>query len=122
MNKGFTLCREALDKQNGDFTYGLKTLGKILMMKIGGSMGPLYGKFFLSIGKALEGVGEIGRDEFGQALRAALDAVPGRKVVIVDACYSGSLAEVNAASTDSAAGGTMDDFNASEELNIEYYD
>ena len=29
MNKGFTLCREALDKQNGDFTYGLKTLGKI---------------------------------------------------------------------------------------------
>ena len=46
------------------------------------------------------------------ALRAALDAVPGRKVVIVDACYSGSLAEVNAASTDSAAGGTMDDFNA----------
>ena len=31
MNKGFTLCREALDKQNGDFTYGLKTLGKTLM-------------------------------------------------------------------------------------------
>ena len=75
MNKGFTLCREALDKQNGDFTYGLKTLGTILMMKIGGSMGPLYGKFFLSIGKALEGVDEIGRDEFGQALRAALDAI-----------------------------------------------
>ena len=45
------------------------------MMKIGGSMGPLYGKFFLSIGKALEGVGEIGRDDFGQALRAALDAI-----------------------------------------------
>ena len=38
-------------------------------------MGPLYGKFFLSIGKALEGVDEIGRDEFGQALRAALDAI-----------------------------------------------
>ena len=71
MNKGFTLCREALDKQPGDFTYGLKTLGKILMMKIGGSMGPLYGKFFLSIGKALDGVAEIGRDEFGQALKAA---------------------------------------------------
>ena len=75
MNKGFTLCREALDQQSGDLTYGLKTLGKILMMKIGGSMGPLYGKFFLSIGKALEGVDEIGRDAFGNALGAALDAI-----------------------------------------------
>ena len=75
MNKGFTLCREALDKQPGDFTYSLKTLGKILMMKIGGSMGPLYGKFFLSMGKALEGVAEIGRDEFGQALKASLDSI-----------------------------------------------
>ena len=75
MNKGFTLCREALDKQPGDLTYGLKTLGKILMMKIGGSMGPLYGKFFLSIGKALDGVAEIGKDEFGAALNAALDAI-----------------------------------------------
>ena len=75
MNKGFTLCREALDKQSGDFAYSLKTLGKILMMKIGGSMGPLYGKFFLSMGKALEGVEEIGRDEFGAALKASLDAI-----------------------------------------------
>jgi dihydroxyacetone kinase len=38
-------------------------------------MGPLYGKFFLSIGQTLDGVEEIGRDEFGQALRAALDAI-----------------------------------------------
>ena len=75
MNKGFTLCREALDKQPGDFSYGLKTLGKILMMKIGGSMGPLYGKFFLSFGKALEAHARIGCDEFGQALKAALDAI-----------------------------------------------
>ena len=44
-------------------------------MKIGGSMGPLYGKFFLSIGKALDGVPEIGKEEFGAALNAALDAI-----------------------------------------------
>jgi len=75
MNKGFTLCREALDKQPGDLAYSLKTLGKILMMKIGGSMGPLYGKFFLSMGKALEGAEGVGRDEFGQALRASLDSI-----------------------------------------------
>ena len=75
MNKGFTLCREALDKQPGDFTYGLKTLGKILMMKIGGSMGPLYGKFFLSMGKAFDGTAEIGVEEFGAGLKASLDAI-----------------------------------------------
>ena len=75
MNKVFTMCREALDKQPGDFAYSLKTLGKILMMKIGGSMGPLYGKFFMSVGKAVEGAAEIGRDEFGQALASALDAI-----------------------------------------------
>ena len=38
-------------------------------------MGPLYGKFFLSIGKALDGVPEIGKEEFGTALDAALEAI-----------------------------------------------
>lgn len=75
MNKGFTLCREALDKQSGNLSYSLKTLGKILMMKIGGSMGPLYGKFFISIGKALEDKSEIGKDEFLLALQSALSAI-----------------------------------------------
>ena len=70
MNKGFTLCREALDKQNGNASYGFKTLGKILMMKIGGSMGPLYGKFFMAVGKSLEDKEEIGKAEFAAALKA----------------------------------------------------
>ena len=72
MNKGFTLCREALDKQNGNASYGFKTLGKILMMKIGGSMGPLYGKFFMAVGKSLEDKEDIGKAEFAAALKAAL--------------------------------------------------
>lgn len=75
MNKGFTLCREALDKQGGDLSYGLKTLGKILMMKIGGSMGPLYGKFFIAIGKSLEEHEDIGSGEFSAAISAALDSI-----------------------------------------------
>lgn len=75
MNKGFTLCREALDKQPGGMAYGLQTLGKILMLKIGGSMGPLYGKFFLGMGKSLDGKEMIGSEDFLEALRAALDAV-----------------------------------------------
>ena len=104
MNKGFTMCREALDKQPGDLAYSLKTLGKILMMKIGGSMGPLYGKFFMSMGKSLEGVPEIGSDSFGGALKAALDAIHaispaqvGDKTLMdvlipAEAAYSGAVA------------------------------
>lgn len=75
MNKGFTMCREELDKNPGDFSYSLKVLAKILMMKIGGSMGPLYGKFFKAIGVALEGKEEIGIVEMGEALKAAIDAI-----------------------------------------------
>ena len=75
MNKGFTMCREELDKNPGDLAYGLKVLAKILMMKIGGSMGPLYGKFFKAIGVSLEGQEEIGINEMGEALNAAVDAI-----------------------------------------------
>lgn len=75
MNKGFSMCREELDKSPGDLAYGLKTLSKILMMKIGGSMGPLYGKFFKAIGVALDGKVEIGINEMGEALKAAVEAI-----------------------------------------------
>jgi phosphoenolpyruvate---glycerone phosphotransferase subunit DhaL len=75
MNKGFTMCREELDKNPGDLSYSLKVLAKILMMKIGGSMGPLYGKFFKAIGVSLEGKEEIGIIEMGEALKAAVEAI-----------------------------------------------
>jgi len=75
MNKGFTMCREELNKMPGDFAYSLKILAKILIMKIGGSMGPLYGKFFKAMAMSLEGKEEIGINEFGSALKAAVEAI-----------------------------------------------
>jgi phosphoenolpyruvate---glycerone phosphotransferase subunit DhaL len=75
MNKGFTMCAEELEKNPGDLSYSLKVLAKILMMKIGGSMGPLYGKFFKAIGVALEGKEVIGISEMGEALKAAVDSI-----------------------------------------------
>ncbi|NMD01994.1 MAG: dihydroxyacetone kinase subunit L [Bacteroidales bacterium] len=75
MNKGFTMCREELDKNPGDISYSLKILAKILIMKIGGSMGQLYGKFFKAIGVALEGKEEIGIIEMGIALNAGVEAI-----------------------------------------------
>ncbi len=73
MNKGFTLCREALDASPGDLVYALNTLSKILLMKIGGSMGPLYGKFFKAIAKTFEGKSEITKEDFALALRAIVN-------------------------------------------------
>jgi dihydroxyacetone kinase-like protein len=75
MNKGFTMCREELDKNPGDLAHSLKTLAKILIMKIGGSMGPLYGKFFKALGLSLEGKEIIGIADLGEALKAAVDAI-----------------------------------------------
>jgi dihydroxyacetone kinase-like protein len=75
MNKGFTLCAEALQAQPGDLTHSLGTLSKILMLKIGGSMGPLYGMFFKAMAGASAGVEMLDAATFGRMLAAARDAI-----------------------------------------------
>lgn len=93
MNKGFTMTREALEKDPGDMSHGLLTLAKVLMMRIGGSMGPLYGKTFKVIGKTLADQEEIDAELFGKALLAAkesMSALSPAKVgdkTLVDALY-----------------------------------
>ncbi len=75
MNKGFAMTREVLDKDPGDLSHGLLTLAKILMMRIGGSMGPLYGKIFKTMGKSLSGHEEIDAALFGSALNGIRDSL-----------------------------------------------
>jgi dihydroxyacetone kinase-like protein len=89
MNKGFTLCREELLANSGNLTHGLKTLSKILVMKIGGSMGPLYGTFFKSLAEACDGVESIDMAVFGRMLSSGRvgiqkisDAKPGDKTLM----------------------------------------
>jgi dihydroxyacetone kinase-like protein len=93
MNKGFTKTREALDKDPGDFSHGLLTLAKILMMRIGGSMGPLYGKIFKTMGKTFAGHAEIDATLFNEALqgvKTGMQVLSQAKVgdkTLVDALY-----------------------------------
>jgi dihydroxyacetone kinase-like protein len=89
MNKGFTLCGEELLAHPGDLSQGLKTLARILVMKIGGSMGPLYGTFFKSMAAACEGADVIDAEVFGRMLSAGRegiqkisDAKPGDKTLM----------------------------------------
>ncbi len=75
MNKGFTLCAEQLAREPGDFTHALTVLSKILLMKIGGSMGPLYGVFFKAWATATQGVTSIDAPTFGRMLRGTREAI-----------------------------------------------
>jgi dihydroxyacetone kinase-like protein len=68
MNKGFTLTREALDGEPGNMSHGLNTLARILMTRIGGSMGPLYGKIFKTMGKTFADHEQIDAVLFGESL------------------------------------------------------
>lgn len=54
MNKGFTMCQEQIKDQNFYFSDALNRLGRILLMEIGGSMGPLYGTFFRTMAKSIK--------------------------------------------------------------------
>lgn len=106
MNKGFQLCKAELKKNPGDLAHSAKVLSKILMMKIGGSMGPLYGKMFRGFATELEGKNQIGIEEFGNALNAMLTSVqsispaqPGDKT-LVDTLHPAVLAYRKAAAED----------------------
>ena len=72
MNKGFQMCKAELEQNPGDLAHSAKVLSKVLMMKIGGSMGPLYGKLYRGFAKELDGKEEIGIAEMGAALEGML--------------------------------------------------
>ncbi|MFI3248709.1 MAG: dihydroxyacetone kinase subunit DhaL [Rikenellaceae bacterium] len=105
MNKGFQLCKDKLATQPGDLAYSAKTLSKILMMKIGGSMGPLYGKLYGGFAKALEGKEQITKEDMQVALGAMLTSIqsispakPGDKTLLdtltpAIAAYNGAIEE-----------------------------
>jgi phosphoenolpyruvate---glycerone phosphotransferase subunit DhaL len=74
MRKGFLIARDALPGRV-DLSTGLTTLGEVLLTRIGGAMGPLYGSFFTEMGAACRGVERIDEETFGRML------VAGRAVV-----------------------------------------
>lgn len=53
MNKGFTFAQEEIAaKESVNMSEGFMIISNILVSKIGGSMGPLYGSFFRGLGVA----------------------------------------------------------------------
>jgi phosphoenolpyruvate---glycerone phosphotransferase subunit DhaL len=77
MRRGFEAVLAAADELSAkSFGESLKGVGTMLVMKVGGASGPLYGTLFLSLGKSL--ADEVSREQVAQAFAAAIDAVKAR--------------------------------------------
>lgn len=76
MNKGFSMTEERLGSDtNIPLAKALKTLGRVLLMEIGGSMGPLYGTFFIEMSKQCDGKEDIDAQTFANMLKAAIAGI-----------------------------------------------
>ncbi len=77
MSKGFTQCGEALNAMSSppDLAKAFDTLALSLLEGIGGSMGPLYGNFFMAFADTLSGKSDLDAPLFGQALDTAIASV-----------------------------------------------
>ena len=77
MSKGFSQARERVAERPGEASLpgALDDLAMTLLEGIGGSMGPLYGGFFLAFSEALTGQEALNARNFGDALAAGVAAV-----------------------------------------------
>lgn len=76
MTRGFTAVAERLDA-TAPLPALFKNVGMTLISTVGGASGPLYGTFFLRLGKALPEESVL-VDTFAEALQAGLDGVIAR--------------------------------------------
>jgi dihydroxyacetone kinase-like protein len=83
MAKGFNLIKDRLGDKEISLSDGLGLIGKTLMTEIGGSMGPIYGTFFIQMSLKSKSKPETDAPLFGEMLKAArlaLEDLGGAKV------------------------------------------
>jgi phosphoenolpyruvate---glycerone phosphotransferase subunit DhaL len=83
MAKGFNLIKDRLGDKEISLSEGLGLIGKTLMTEIGGSMGPIYGTFFIQMSLKSKNKPETDAPLFGEMLKAArlaLEDLGGAKV------------------------------------------
>ena len=73
MNKGFTIAKEELNNMDYNMSEGFKVISSVLVDKIGGSMGPLYGAFFRGLSVASKKQEVIDKKIFNDMLKKAYD-------------------------------------------------
>ena len=104
MDKGFQMTKERLEEGMG-MSDALKTLGRTLLLEIGGSMGPLYGQFYKAMAKASKDAEEIDAAVLADMVEAAYEAIralgeakPGDKTLVdtLDPAAAAMRAKVDA--------------------------
>jgi dihydroxyacetone kinase-like protein len=75
MAKGFRLVRERLGEKEVSLSEGLGLIGRTLMTEIGGSMGPIYGTFFIQMSLKSKDKSETDPTLFAEMLQAARTGV-----------------------------------------------
>ena len=75
MDKGFTLAEQEMAGRQVSFSDALKTLGRTLVMKIGGSVGPLYGSMFKSMARAAKDAETVDAGVLKEMLTAGRAAI-----------------------------------------------
>jgi dihydroxyacetone kinase-like protein len=79
MNRGFKAALQRLDGlEAADFGSVFKAVGMALISKVGGASGPLYGSFYLAVGKGLGDAETVEDEALAAALRAGYDGVVAR--------------------------------------------
>jgi dihydroxyacetone kinase-like protein len=79
MSRGFRAVLQRLDGlTDKDFSSVFRAVSMALIGKVGGAAGPLYGSFYLGMGKRLGSAEEATDADLAAALRAGYDAVVAR--------------------------------------------
>lgn len=114
MDKGFTLVEREIEGEEMSMSDALKTLGRTLVMEIGGSMGPLYGSMFRKMARASRDEESVTAQTLAEMLESAYesvrelgDAKPGDKT-IVDTLDPASTAAREAADGGAGLDATID--------------
>jgi len=74
---------ESIEAENPDIAGLLKKVGMILLGKVGGSSGPLYGSFFIKAGDNVKGKYEVNFPEFCGMIVTGVKAIESRGKAVV---------------------------------------
>ncbi len=122
MARGFRAVLERVEAlEDKDFASLFRAVGMALIGKVGGAAGPLYGSFYLGVGKQLGAADEAADGELAAALRAGYDGVvmrgkaqPGDKTML-DAWYPALKALDQAVGDGAELGAALDQAAAAAE-------
>ena len=125
MAKGFAMVGDGLDEQPDDVGSLLNYVGMTLLTHIGGVMGPIYGTFFMKMGKAAMGKKSLEASDVSGMLTAALEGVVKRggaevgDKTLVDTLHAAEQAFNKAIESGSTLDKSLDDMMAAARTGME---